>query len=304
MEDPEWIWISITIPLHSHPYIYIATHSSTQPPFPIHSHPFLAQPSIPLPSQPLLYLATIPLHSHPYYTQPPIPVKAIHSSTQPPIPQPSHPFLYIATHSFTQPPFLYLAIEPSNDHPFFLCKHEYCKRQMVLSRSLLRCRLSATVVVPSKRPLHKKNEVWQTGREDAGDPEPYTERVRLIREREKERPGILRPPVFSGLSFITASDLYVCSVCRPSLLLLSKTVGVNWIHTVPVNPTHFNGLSVCCVFQVQLDIEYNSCINRQYMSFPALPVSKNKEQYALDKNRNVPCCKHLHSTVTPQPLST
>jgi hypothetical protein len=79
-------------------------------------------------------------------------------------------------------------------------------------------------------------------REDAGDPEPYTERVRLIKEREKERPGILRPPVFSGLSFITASDLCLCSVCRPSLLLLSKTVVVSWIPTVPVLAIFFNGL--------------------------------------------------------------
>ncbi len=39
---------------------------------------------------------------------------------------------------------------------------------------------------------------------------------------------------------------------------------------------------------MQLDIEYNSCLNQHYMSFTRI---KNKEQYALDKNRNAPSCK-------------
>jgi len=83
--------VSSYSPIHlpSHPFIYPATHSSTQPPIHLPSHPFIypathssTQPPIHLPRHPFIYPAT-------------------HSSTQPPIHLPSHPFIYPDIHSST-----------------------------------------------------------------------------------------------------------------------------------------------------------------------------------------------------------
>ncbi len=98
---------------------------------------------------------------------------------------------------------------------------------MLLSLSLLRCRLSATV---QQNDLCIKSMKCgrERAREDAGDPEPYIERVRLIREGERKR-----GPAYCGLQCFQASVLSqppTSTVCMLRLqsfpVLLSKTVVV------------------------------------------------------------------------------